>query len=302
MQPIAYLNGDWIAASELRLPVTDAGFVQGVTVAEQLRTFAGGIFQLKSHLDRLSRSLQIVGVSVPGGVTSLEGPATELVQRNHSLLAAGDDLGLCIFVTPGDYGTFVESVPEPRVAMHTFPIPFRLWAAHYDEGQCLSVPSVRQVPSSSWPAELKCRSRMHYYLADREAAGKIPGARALILDQQDNVLETSSANIVAYFDGEGLVSPPNDSVLPGISISFLREIAQSLGIGYVERVLRMDELARADEVYLTSTSPCVLPVIRCDDIIFGSGRPGPVFASLLQSWSDRVGRDIRQQALDFFNR
>jgi len=76
MQPIAYLNGDWIAASELRLPVTDAGFVQGVTVAEQLRTFAGGIFQLKSHLDRLSRSLQIVGVSVPGGVTQHTGYAS----------------------------------------------------------------------------------------------------------------------------------------------------------------------------------------------------------------------------------
>jgi branched-subunit amino acid aminotransferase/4-amino-4-deoxychorismate lyase len=302
MHPIAYLNGDWIAANELCLPVTDVGFVQGVTVAEQLRTFAGTLFQLQPHLDRLDRSLRIVGVSVPGGATSLTEPASELVERNYALLEAGDDLGLCIFVTPGDYSTFADSVAEPRVAMHTFPVPFRLWANLYDQGQILSVPSVRQVPNSSWPAELKCRSRMHYYLADREAAQKIPAARALILDQQDHVLETSTANIIAYFEGHGLVSPPNDSVLPGISISFLKQVASSLGIGYHERVLSLNDLARADEVYLTSTSPCVLPVVRCDDIVFGTGCPGPVYASLLQEWSNRVDCDIRQQALDFSKR
>ena len=59
-EPKAYLNGHWIAAAEARLPVSDGGFVQGTTVAEQLRTFGGQLFRLEAHVDRLLRSLAIV--------------------------------------------------------------------------------------------------------------------------------------------------------------------------------------------------------------------------------------------------
>ena len=318
MTDIAFLDGEWIPAGDLHLPVIDVGFVQGVTVAEQLRTFGGKLFQLDAHLQRLARSLEIVGVALSHNVVespsvespSVESPsveslgtyATELAARNHANLAPGDDLGLCIFVTPGDYATYTGVPATPRVGMHTYPVPFRLWASKYESGQLLSIPTVRQVPANCWPAELKCRSRMHYYLADRQAHETLPGARALILDQDDSILEATTANIVAYFDGEGLVSPPGDSVLPGISVSFLREMAKSVGIKYVERVLRVEDLSRASELLLTSTSPCILPVVRCDDITIGKGKPGPVFRSLLAAWGEHVGVDIRQQATDFSTR
>jgi branched-chain amino acid aminotransferase len=299
---IAFLNGDWIPAESLALPVIDVGFVQGVTVAERLRTFRGRLFQLDAHLQRLSRSLEIIGVSIPGGTDRLADPATELAERNHANLASGDDLGLCIFVTPGDYATYTGVAPTPRVVMHTYPVPFRQWASKYETGQRLAIPSVRQVPRNCWPTELKCRSRMHYYLADREAAIKLPGACALILDQDDSILEATTANVIAHFSDEGLVSPPEGTILPGISVAFLREMAREVGIDYVERVLHVEDLSKASEFLLTSTSPCVLPVVQCDDSQIGTGRPGPVFRSLLSAWSERVGVDVQQQANDFSNR
>lgn len=298
---IAYLNGDWIPATELHVPVTDLGFMQGVTVAEQLRTFAGKLFRLESHLQRLARSLEIVSVDLPDGVAPLAEAATHLAAHNHALLEPGDDLGLSIFVTPGDYATF-GTASGPRVAMHTYPVPFQMWADKYDGGQWLAVPAVRQVPTTCWPAELKCRSRMHYYLADREAARKVPGSRALILDQDDSVLEATTANIVVHFAGEGIVSPPTDSILPGISVSFLRQMAGHLNIDFTERVLRLDDLLRADEVLLTSTSPCVLPVVGCDATKIGDGVPGPVFRQLIAAWSEHVGVDVIEQARRFRQR
>ena len=62
--PLAYRNGRFLAADELHIPYWDAGFIQGVTVAEQLRTFGGKLFRLADHLQRLRHSLEIVGIDL----------------------------------------------------------------------------------------------------------------------------------------------------------------------------------------------------------------------------------------------
>src|SRR5215213_5086883 len=102
-EPVANLNGAWVPASQAAIPVTDAGFMQGVTVAEQLRTFGGKLFELPRHLARLARSLEIVGIELPISLDELAARAHEVVARNHALLQPGDDLGLSMFVTPGTY-------------------------------------------------------------------------------------------------------------------------------------------------------------------------------------------------------
>lgn len=177
MSRLAYLNGQFIPEESITVPVYDAGFVQGITVAEQLRTFGGKLFRLDQHLRRLQRSLEIIRIT-DVDLISLGKAAQTLAEHNHQLLAAGDDLGLSLFVTPGPYPTFAPPGPQrPTVGMHTYPIPFHLWNGKYASGERLIVSSVRQVPNNCWPLELKCRSRMHYYLADREAREREPDAR-----------------------------------------------------------------------------------------------------------------------------
>jgi len=77
------------------------------------------------------------------------------------------------------------------------------------------------------------------------------------------------------------------------------ELAKGLGISVVEEDLQPYDLYTADEAFLTSTSPCVLPVTRVDRRPIGSGVPGPVAHRLLAAWSDAVGVDIIEQALKF---
>lgn len=151
------------------------------------------------------------------------------------MLADGDDLGLSIVVTPGVYSAFSCGVRGgPTVIVTTYPVAFDLFASAFGTGQSLVVTDVRQVPTDCWPAELKCRSRMHYYLADREARRREPGARALLLDHEGFVTEASTANLVAYFRGAGLVSPPKERILPGISVATLAELAGQVGIPFGE--------------------------------------------------------------------
>lgn len=299
---VAFLNDRWLPAAELAIPVTDAGFVLGVTVAEQMRTFRGRLFRLSEHLARLARSLEIVGLQPRQSLAELGAVADELAARNHRLLADGDDLGLSLFVTPGPYSTFQPEGGEPLVGMHTYPLPFRLWAEKYAHGQVLVATDVRQVPASCWPPELKCRSRMHYFLADRAARRLEPAARAMMLDMHGHVTEASTANIVLYHSDGGFVSPPDEDILPGVSVSVLRELALGLGVGFGSRPLDVADVETADEVLLTSTSPCVLPVTRVNGRAIGGGQPGEVYQRLLGAWGALVGVDIADQARRFAHR
>jgi branched-subunit amino acid aminotransferase/4-amino-4-deoxychorismate lyase len=301
-EPLAFFDGRWIAASAAAVSVNDVGFILGVTVAEQLRTFAGKIFHLEGHLDRLAQSLEIVGLQPRMTRDEFAGTARELVARNHPLLDGGDDLALSIFVTPGDYPTYGEkrrggaALPEPTVCLHTYPLPFHRWAERYRTGQALATTEVEQVSPRCWPPSLKCRSRMHYYLADRQAAARDPGARALLLDGQGFVTEASTANVLIYRAGEGLVWPPTSKVLPGISLAVVAELAGRLGIPCGERDLRPEDVASADEVLLSSTPFCLLPVTRLDDRPIGAGRPGELFTRLLAAWNEMAGLSIIAQA------
>jgi branched-subunit amino acid aminotransferase/4-amino-4-deoxychorismate lyase len=188
---------------------------------------------------------------------------------------------------------------RPVVAMHTYPLPFRLWAEKYETGQSLVTTEIEQVPPGCWPPGLKCRSRMHYYLADRRAAQIDPAARALLLDAGGNVTEASTANIAVFRPGDGLLSPPRTKVLEGISLAEVVGLAAAQGIPAAERDLRPGDVASADEVLLTSTPSCLVPVTRLDGRPIGDGRPGPVYRRLLAAWSEEVGLDIAEQARRF---
>lgn len=302
-EPQAFLDGRWIPASKAVVSIGDAGFVMGTTVAEQLRTFAGKLFRLDDHLDRLHRSLQVVGVQPGMTLDELGELGRELVARNHRLLAPGDDLGLAIIVTPGPYPAYAASMSDtPTVCLYTYPLPFHLWVRQYGCGQSLLTTDIRQVSGKCWPPELKCRSRMHYYLADRSAAAIEPGGRALLLDDDGLVTETSTANILVFRSDEGLISPPSAKILHGISIAEAFELAETLGVTVVERDLTPQDVASADEVLLGSTPLCLLPVTRFNGRPIANGKPGDIFRQLLAAWSKSVGVDIIAQAEQFAER
>jgi branched-subunit amino acid aminotransferase/4-amino-4-deoxychorismate lyase len=294
---LAYLNGNWVPASRLTVAVDDLGFLVGATVTERLRTFRGEIFRLDQHLARLRRSLSIVGLDADAIAPEVNGAIGEFIARNRPLIDREDDWSIVAFATPG-----VAGAGQPTVCVHGYPLLFRSWAMQFETGVPVVITSIRQVPNNCWPTELKCRSRMHYYLADQEADRKCPGARAVLLDERGFVGEASTANIVAYYKDRGLVTPKLEGVLPGISQQMLFELAGELGIPHAEADITPAELAAADDAFITSTSICIQQVVHQDGEPIGAGKPGPTFHKLLAAWSDAVGVDIAAQAKRFANR
>lgn len=299
---IAWTAGAFVPRATLAVPVGDAGFVLGTTVTEQLRTIRGRLFLPDDHRDRLAASLAAVGIEPPVPPQRLVDAAGHVAHHNHALATrttddAALDLGVVIFVTPGAFPAQHEGVPgQPWAAVHSFPLAFASWARAYDRGVSLRTVGTRQVPVTCWPLHAKVRSRLHYYLADREAHAAEPGARAVLAHADGRISETSTANVAIVRDGT-IETPPSTDALPGISLAFARHLAGRLGIPWRERSLATDDLSNAAEVLLTSTPSCLLPCTRLDGRAVGAGQPGPVYRALLDAWSRAVDLDIVHQAI-----
>ena len=205
-EPLVYLNGRMTPASQAHLAIYDAGIVLGATVTEMTRTFQHTPFRLEDHIARLYRSLRYVRIDIGLTQDELIEISHELLEHNAGMLPEGDELGLIQFVTPGEYKTYAGSAGTaprltPTVCVHTFPLPFELWAEKMQHGAHMVTPSIRHVPPQCYDPKIKYRSRMHYYLADKEAQAVDPGAVALLLDLDGNVTETSGSNFMIVGSG-----------------------------------------------------------------------------------------------------
>ena len=301
-EPLVYLNGGLVPASQAHLAIYDAGIVLGATVTEMTRTFRHEPFRLADHLARLLRALKYVRLDIGLSLDELAARSRELLAHNLQAIDPRDDLGLIHFVTAGEYATYAGSAggaarTTPTVCMHTFPLPWELWAQRVRQGIHLVTPSIRHVPPQCFDPKMKYRSRMHYFLADQEARLVDPEASALLLDLDGNLTETSGANFLLVERG-AIVSPTLRNILPGISRATVVELAAELGIPFVERDLQVYSAINADEAFATSTPYCLLPVTKVNGIAIGSGEPGPMFRALQAAWSKRVGVEIEKQIVD----
>ena len=140
-------------------------------------------------------------------------------------------------------------------------------------------------------AELKCRSRMHYFLADRQARAIDPEARALLLDAQGFVTRPRRPICWSIAPARGWSRCRRAKSCTASACRWRRSLPAGR-LDRRQRDLAPEDVAKADEVLLTSTSICVLPVTRFNKLPIGDGRPGRVFSRLLAAWSQSVGFDI----------
>ena len=299
---IAWQDGNFLPRHQLSISPSDAGFVLGATVTEQLRTIQGKIFGADAHADRLSNSLRDVGIAPYETIEAIFSAADHVATHNHEVLTKGgkasdNDLGVVIFITPGLMASQNSGLPgKPSTTIHTFPLAFNLWADAYEFGTSLRCVTVRQVPKDCWSITAKVRSRLHYFLAEQEASACEKGSRPVLAHADGRISETSTANIAALH-GRTIVTPPREDALPGISMGYLKNISEGAGFQWETNSLTRENLLSADEVFLTSTPWCLLAATRIDGEIIGQKSPGPAFRKLLDAWSDNVGLNLPKQAL-----
>ena len=298
-EPIAYLKGEFMPASRAMLPVYDAGIVLGATVTEMIRTFHHKPFKLPEHVARLLRSIKYARFETDLDARALIDVTTKVCDHNCGLLPEGKELGIIQFVTAGTFFVYAGAAGSAEkmtatVCVHTFPLPLFLWAEGYETGLHAVTPSNRHVPPQCIDPKMKYRSRLHYWLAEKEAQMVDPKAATLLLDLDGNVTEFSGGNILIVTDG-AIVSPTTRNILPGISRQTVIELADELGIAFVERDIQVHDVCNADEAMEATTPFCLMPVTKINGMTIGNGHAGPVCQRLLELWGRKVGVDIVEQ-------
>jgi branched-chain amino acid aminotransferase len=299
-EPFAYLNGSYLPLSQAALPLHDAGFVMGATVVDFVRTFRHQLDSWPAHLARFQNSVKEAGFpNWKHTDQELTAIARELMRRNAPRLPAAHDFALILFATPGRLGYYVGEPDDgqPTLGMHTFALPFERYRGMIQYGAWLRVPDlIEALPMTSVPVQIKHRSRMHWWLAEREVASLDRGAsKPLLLNEAGHITETSFANIV-IIKGNTMFSPTRDTILPGISLQTLKELCPEAGLTFRERDLSVKDCYTADEVLLCGTAFCLASVHRLNDTTFPVN--GDVLTTLIQAWSARVGVDIHGQILN----
>lgn len=292
MTPTAYLNGRYCSDAEIALTWQDAGLVFGATATDLVRTFNHELFRLADHIERFRRSCALCHIPLLVSDSELATIAQQLVHDNTKLIPKSMDLALTMMATPGPLARFSGKVADgpPTLAMHTYPFRFDRYRRWFAEGARLIISSTRHVSDTAVPRRAKQRSRLNWWIATSEAKSIDPSAEVLLLDENGDVTETASANLIAVYCKE-LVTPLN--CLHGVSLQVVRELAESVGFQFREKALTPKQCLEADELLLTSTTFCLAGVSQLESEKVRW--PGPAYQSLLTAYSRLVGVEIAAQ-------
>jgi branched-chain amino acid aminotransferase len=281
MAELVYLNGRLVDRHEAKVSVWDHGFLYGDGVFEGIRVYGGRVFKLDEHLRRLEHSAK--GIRLDIGKTTAELREAVL----HTLAANGlADAYIRLVVSRGvgDLGLDPRKCAEPTVviiASHIELYPQSL----YETGLPLVTSSIRRAPPDVLDPSLKTLNYLTSILA--KTAGFESGApEVLMLNHEGYVAECTGDNIFLVHDGVLLTPAPWVGILNGITRRSVLELAAQNDIPFQEGVFTLQDVYGADECFLTGTAAEVIPVVRVDGRVIGSGRPGPLTKRIAALFAD----------------
>jgi len=294
---IAYFNGEFVPESQCVIHATDRGFRTSDVVYDLQRTFGGKPYRLREHLQRFERSLKFTRLDPGLDIGQLEALTNEVVERNRDNLHPGGDISITQFVTRGK-GATVTQATNPTVCIMPQHIDLAALAPLYRDGVHVVIPRTRSYSVESLDPKVKHYSRMNFVLASLEAADVDPDAYPVLLDADGNIAEHIAGNF--YIVTDGVLRMPSDrSVLQGDTRKAILQMAVQLGIPTVEEDIQPYDAYNADEVFLTNTTYCILPANRIDNRAVGTETPGPITRQLQSAWSEMVGIDFVDQAMNY---
>jgi branched-chain amino acid aminotransferase len=299
-QRIAYYNGDYLPEGEVRIPFRDRGFLLGDGLFDMTRTFGGRIFRIEEHVRRLYESLRAMRIEVALTPADMVAISNEVLARNAGFLDASSDYWVAQRISRGVNAVGDEGWPEqgPTVIVECIPLPLKSRAPYFRDGIDLVVSPVRRTPPDSLTPRAKTANYLNLITANQAVPMATPTTMALLLDMHGNLAEGLGANLFLVKDGR-LLTPKAQFVLPGISRACVMELARDAGLEVVEADLDMHDAYNADEIFVTSTSLCIVPARTfCGARIGAGGVPGPVTRRLTQAYVDLVEFDFVTQYLD----
>ena len=274
-----FIDGKFCSERDAKVSVFDHGLLYGDGVFEGIRAYNGRVFKLKEHVDRLFSSARAILLEIPLSPVQMMKATVETIRANKLR-----DCYVRLIVTRGigTLGLNPRSCKKPSIIIIAGKIqvyPPELYARGMD---IVTVPTVRNLHSAVNPA-IKSLNYLNNILAKIEA-NNAGVEEAVMLNAEGFVSECTADNLFIIKNGS-LLTPPNSAgALYGITRGTVMELAEQSGIKVSETNLTRYDLFNADECFLTGTGAEIMPVIKIDERVIGSGKPGELTKKLTEEY------------------
>jgi branched-chain amino acid aminotransferase len=283
MSKKVYVAGKLVPAEQATVSVFDHGLLYGDGVFEGLRSYGGKVFRLDEHVDRLYDSARAIRLEIPLSKSEMAKAINETVAVNG---IRDGYVRAVVTRGAGTLGLDPNRCSNPQViiiadSITMYPQEF------YDNGLELITSSVIRNHPAALSPRIKSLNYLNNILAKIEGL-KAGCVEALMLNHKGEVAECTGDNIFLVKKGR-IATPPLDAgILEGVTRNAVIELAREAGLDVSESAITKHDVYVADECFLTGTAAEVVPVVKVDDRVIGSGKPGPVTLDLIERFHKLV--------------
>ncbi len=278
-----YLDGRLVEEADAKVSVFDHGLLYGDGVFEGIRLYGGNVFRLDEHLERFENSAKAILLEMPLTRAQWSAAICETCRANglvdgyiRAVVTRGiGDLGLAPWLCSKPSYFVIAS----KISLYP--------KEYYEDGLSIVTVPTRRIGPASLPATIKSLNYLNNILAKIEAK-QFGALEAIMLNDQGYVAEATADNVFIVHKGELLTPSASQGALKGVTRSAIIDIARDLGIPEREANLTRYDLWCADECFLTGTGAEVIPVVKLDGRVIGTGKPGPVTRRVLAEFRKRV--------------
>ncbi len=282
---IAYYDGRFLPVEEASIPILDPAFTKSDVVFDAVSVWDSSFFQLDNHLKRFRASCEHVRMKPPIGEDEIKHILADCVER------AGFSRSVVFMLcTRGRYGGGV-AFGDPRTCRNEFlayAVPY-YWVVPQDRiqnGAHLWIAETRRAPDVAINQRVKNFNRMDLTAAQFEALDA--GADAPVLLSTDGYL-TEGPGFNLWIVKDGQVRTPGENLLEGITRLTVFELCEIAGLKAATADLTPEDLAAADEAFMSSSAGGVIPVIRVNNGVIADGEPGEVSCRLRDLYWEKRG-------------
>lgn len=279
-----WLDGKLVDQADAKVSVFDHGLLYGDGCFEGIRAYNGRVFKLASHLHRMYQSAEKIRLT----------PAytpDEVARAIRETLAANNlkDGYIRLIFTRGAGTLGLHPFRCPRAGTIVIADKIQLYPDElYEQGMKVIVAQRPRIPIPCLDPAIKSLNYLNNILAKIEAIDA-DVLEAIMLNLDGHVAECTGDNIFIVKNKRILTPPKDAGILHGITRQFVLDtVAPALGYAVNEKMMKLDEVLAADEVFLTGTAAEIIGVSQIDEHIIGDGRVGAITAALTQEFRKRV--------------
>ena len=279
--PRVWINGKLFDKADAKVSVYDHGLLYGDGVFEGIRIYAGKVFRIREHVDRLYDSAVAISLEIPMSREAMADAIVATVKANDKHEGY---IRLVVTRGPGSLGIDPRRCDDPQVIIIVDDIS--LYPSEvYERGLEVITASITRNHPNALNPRIKSLNYLNNILAKMEAT-RAGCQEAIMLNGAGEVAECTGDNIFIVKNRVVRTPPTEAGILEGITRGAVIRLAKQAGLTVVEGPFTRHDIYAADECFLTGTAAEVVSVISLDGRTIGDGKPGPVTKDLLERFRE----------------